>query len=99
MLFAAHCLDNPDCESIRAENHAAHRDHLGRTTLKILVAGPLTLPDGETSVGSLYIAEAASRAEVDSFISNDPFRVAGVWGDVKIHAFSMRVDRRQSAGP
>ncbi len=94
MLFAAHCLDKPDCESIRAEKHASHRDYLGGSTLKILVAGPLTLPDGETSVGSLYIAEADSRADVESFINNDPFYVAGVWGDVKIHAFSMRVDRR-----
>jgi uncharacterized protein YciI len=94
MIYAIHCLDEPDAQSLRQANHPAHRDYLGRAPIKILVAGPLVGDDGETPLGSLFLVEAANRAEVEAFHNNDPLKAAGVWGEVRINSFLKRVDMR-----
>ena len=45
-------------------------------------------------IGSLFILEAASKADVEAFNREDPFAKTGVWQQVNIHPFNMRVDNR-----
>ncbi|TQI65338.1 hypothetical protein FHT98_5224 [Bosea sp. AK1] len=94
MLYVTHCLDKSDTSSIRQANHAAHREHLGSAPVNIVVAGPLVADDGETPIGSLFIVEAESQSELEAFHKADPLWTEGVWGEMRIHAFLKRVDRR-----
>ena len=94
MFFIVHCLDHADALTLRLATHPAHRAYLAQAAMRILVAGPLLAEDGVTMVGSCFLLEAASRAEVEAFNRADPFHTAGVWRQVSIHAFDKRTDNR-----
>jgi uncharacterized protein YciI len=94
MLFAIHALDHDDALERRLANYDAHKSYLAATPMKTIVSGPLLADDGETMIGSLFIVEADSKADVTAFNRADPFASANVWKTVEIHAFSKRVDNR-----
>jgi len=94
MLFAVHCLDKPDHLALRLASYEAHKAYLATAPLAAVVSGPLLADDGRTMIGSLFIVEAACRDDVVAFNAADPFSQAGVWAQVQIHPFLMRVDNR-----
>jgi len=67
-----------------------------RPSVRLVVAGPLLADDGETMIGSLFLTEADSKAEVEAFNRADPFYEHGVWDrdTIEIRAFMKRVDDR-----
>ena len=94
MKFVVHCLDHPHALPTRLANYEAHKAYLASAKVATVVSGPLVADDGETMIGSMFIVEAASKAEVVAFNAADPFARAGVWARVEIHPFIMRVDNR-----
>jgi uncharacterized protein YciI len=94
MLFAIHALDYADALPRRLATYDAHKAYLAAAAMKTVVSGPLVADDGVTMIGSLFIVEAASKADVVAFNRADPFAAANVWKTVEIHAFSKRVDNR-----
>lgn len=58
------------------------------------MSGPLVDDDGETVVGSLYVVEAANRAEVEAFQKDDPLVAADLWESVEVCVFLKRIDNR-----
>ena len=94
MRFVVHCLDKPDALSLRLANYDAHKAYLASGSVATVVSGPLVADDGQTMIGSMFIFEADRKEEVVAFNAADPFRKAGVWGEVQIHPFIMRVDNR-----
>lgn len=93
MLFAIHAIDRTGALPTRLANYDAHKAFLGDTTrfgVKIVMSGPLVADDGATMIGSLFLIEAASRAEVEAFNRADPFAVAGIWEKVTITGFLRR---------
>jgi uncharacterized protein YciI len=94
MKIAVHCLDNEDALPIRLANYDAHKAYLASGSVRTVISGPLLAQDGETMIGSLFVFEADNLAEVVEFNANDPFKRAGVWADVEIHLFNLRVDNR-----
>ena len=54
------------------------------------MSGPLVADDGQTMIGSLFLIEAPSRAEVEAFNHADPFAAAGIWDKPSITAFLRR---------
>lgn len=94
MLFAIHALDHDDALERRLANYDAHKTYLSASPIKTVVSGPLVADDGVTMIGSLFIVEADSKADVTAFNRADPFAAAKVWKSVEIHAFSKRVDNR-----
>ncbi len=92
-LFAVHALDHPGSLSRRLEHYTAHRNFIESDRnhgVTIVMSGPLQSDDGEIMIGSLFIVEAAGRAEVEAFFEADPFMVAGVWDKVHITRFHRR---------
>ncbi len=92
-LFAVHALDKPGALPLRLEHYAAHRayvesDHLRGVT--VVTSGPLQTADGDTMIGSLFLIEAETQAQVEAFAQADPFLVHGVWGQVSISRFLRR---------
>lgn len=94
MLFAIHCIDHDGKVAVRAENYDAHKAYLSAAPIRSVISGPLLAEDGETMIGSLFIVEAADIEAVRRFNAADPFQAAGIWKEVHIHPFSMRVDNR-----
>lgn len=93
MLFAIHAIDRTAALPTRLANYDAHKAFLGDTTrfgVKIVMSGPLVADDGATMIGSLFLIEAASRAEVEAFNRADPFAAAGIWEKVTITGFLRR---------
>ncbi len=72
----------------------AHRDYTATKPIKILLSGPLTSDDGESTLGSFFLVEANDRAEVEAFQQGDPLFQAGIWESIEVRAFSKRVDNR-----
>lgn len=94
MRYVVHCLDKPDALPVRLANYEAHKAYLATASVATVISGPLVADDGETMIGSMFIFDAASKAEVEAFNRADPFSKAGVWATVSIHPFLMRVDNR-----
>lgn len=94
MHFVIHALDKPDALPVRLANYEAHKAYLAQATVRTVISGPLVAEDGETMIGSCFVVEADSKAEVQAFHDNDPFKAAGVWERVHINPFLKRVDNR-----
>jgi len=94
MLYAIFCIDKPGMGERRKTATEAHVAYLATNPIKVVISGPLVSDDGTRVVGSLFIVDAADRAEVATFQRNDPLVAAGVWETVDVRAFNMRVDNR-----
>ncbi|MFQ8433245.1 YciI family protein [Amaricoccus sp. W119] len=94
MRFVVHCLDKPGATSLRLRHYDEHKAHLATGAVATVISGPLLADDGETMIGSLFIFEAETRQEIETFNRADPFNRAGIWASVSIHPFLMRVDNR-----
>ena len=93
MLFVVHALDKRDILPTRAKHYRAHRIHLDRAedhSVDVITEGTLVDDDGETTVGSIFVIDAASRAAVDAFTRSDPYHLNGVWERVSIHGYNKK---------
>lgn len=94
MHYVVHCLDFEGAVEKRLEHYEAHKAYLSTAPVKTLISGPLLADDNETMIGSCFLLEADSLAEVEAFNRNDPFAKAGLWERVSIRPFNKRVDNR-----
>jgi hypothetical protein len=94
MLFVIFCIDRPGSADARAATMPAHIDYLATNPIRNVMSGPLTSDDGKSVIGSLYLVEASSRAEVEEFQKNDPLVAADIWETMEVRAFNKRVDNR-----
>ena len=94
MHYVVHCLDHDGAVVKRLAHYEAHKAYLATAQVKTVISGPLLADDEETMIGSCFVLEANSLAEVEAFNSNDPFAKAGLWKTVSIRPFSKRVDNR-----
>ena len=93
MLFAIHALDRTGALPTRLANYDAHKSFLSDTSsfgVTIVMSGPLVDDTGLTMIGSLFLVEAPSRADVEAFNRADPFAKAGIWETVTINGFLRR---------
>ncbi len=90
MLFAIYCIDKTGAADLRAANLKAHGEYLASKPIDIVLCGPLRTPDGNTTVGSLFVVDADSIERAQAFNRNDPLHKAGVWRTEEIHAFVKR---------
>jgi uncharacterized protein YciI len=92
-LFVLHALDHQDALELRMRHYDAHRAFIETEIelgLTIVLSGPLQSDDGEVMIGSMFVIDAESRAEVERFVEADPFTRAGVWNSVSIVRFHRR---------
>jgi len=91
MLFILHCTVLPGQAARLPEFRDQHRAHAMAGPVKIVGAGPTLSDDGEQIIGGLYVLEAASRAEVDTFYEGDPYVRNGIWKKTVIERYDKRV--------
>lgn len=86
-LFAVIALDAPSAAAKRTALLQDHLDHVERHMDRYRVAGPLR-DEGGKIIGSLLLIEAASSADARAFLDLDPYGKVGIWGDIRITAFT-----------
>ena len=94
MHYVIHCLDHPGAVQKRLAHYEAHKAYLASAAINIVISGPLLADDEATMIGSCFVVEARSLAEVEAFNRNDPFANADLWQTVSVRPFSKRVDNR-----
>lgn len=87
MEFLVYSADKPDSLHIRQSAREAHLNWLKASSeVKLLVAGPW-LDDDDIMRGSLLIVEADNKKTVLNWLSNDPYRAAGLTASVEVKAY------------
>lgn len=94
MHYVIHCLDQDGAVEKRLANYDDHKAYLAAASVKTVISGPLLADDETTMIGSCFVVEADSLAEVEAFNNNDPFAKVGLWKTVSVRPFSKRVDNR-----
>ena len=89
--FLLLCVDKPGSVALRMANREAHLAYVAAHGDQVPAAGPLLDDEGQMK-GSLLIIEAPDRGAVEAFSAADPYRQAGLFERVEIHAW------RQSVG-
>ena len=90
MLFAFMLFDGPDVGAIRQGAVAEHKACLAAAADRIAFAGPLFGADGTSAAGSLIVIDFPDRDAALAWQRAEPFSRAGVYADVRIHAFENR---------
>lgn len=87
--FIVYALDKPGREAARLEARPAHRTRLREHghPLTVHIGGPL-LDDAGRMIGTMLIAEAATKQEVEAFVAEDPYVAADVYASVAIHPYN-----------
>jgi uncharacterized protein YciI len=94
MHYVIHCLDHPGAVQKRLAHYEAHKAYLASAAISTVISGPLLADDEATMIGSCFVVEAGSLAEVEAFNRDDPFAKVDLWQTVSIRPFSKRVDNR-----
>jgi len=92
MHFIRLCYDKPGMSATRIQHIDAHRAYLREHAITTLVSGPLATEASEDEhIGSFFLLEADTIAEVQSFHDDDPFTTAGIFGEVRIDRLLKRI--------
>ena len=90
-LFVLTCVDHKNALDRRMAARTAHLAYVAEYGAKLIkIAGPLLDDDGQMA-GSLFIMEAADKAEIEAFSAADPYRLAGVFETIELRAFRLTV--------
>ena len=87
--FAVYALDRPGVLAQREQLRPAHRVRLRQHDhpVTVHVGGPLLDSDGGM-VGTLLVIEAADRIDVDAYLREDPYILAGIFASIEIKPFA-----------
>ncbi|MCY1350188.1 YCII-related domain protein [compost metagenome] len=85
--FAVFATDKPGVQTLRQQIRPAHRDYLRNPhphRIVVRLGGP-TLDDCDGQMnGTLLVIEAASLAEAEDFVQDDPYVQAGLFAHIEI---------------
>lgn len=87
MLYLVYLEDIDDNAGIRESRLDEHMAHIGAYIDRIRLAGPLLRADGQRQAGGIVLIEANSANEVRDIVHADPYFKAGLWPEIRIHAF------------
>ena len=88
MIFTIFLMDKPGTADLRIQVRPEHRAYLAKHADRMAFAGPLTSDDGQTTLGSLLVMDFANRSEVENWLKDEPFTIAGVYEKPIIHVFN-----------
>ncbi len=94
MLYMIYAQDTANSLPLRLQHRPAHLQRLQQlqTEGRLMLAGPLPAIDnvdpGEAGFnGSLIVAEFESLQAATEWANNDPFKHAGVYGNITVNPF------------
>jgi len=85
MVYIVYQEDRPDgAAAIRKAKLDEHLAYLEQHKDILVLGGALLAEDASQRLGSVALINAASRAAVDAFVANEPFRRAGLFKSIKV---------------
>ncbi len=84
MAFIIETWDKPGHASMRIQERDVHLAYLEANKALLLACGAKLQDDGSNAGGGLYVVDLETREEVERFIANDPFALAGLFQRVTI---------------
>lgn len=87
MIHVFHMIDRPGSAALRQRLRPEHKTYLAGVADQIAFAGPLVQDDGVTMLGSLLAIDFPSREAAMAWLADEPFTRAGLYADVRVHAF------------
>ena len=99
MIFAILLMDRSGTSELRIQIRPEHRAYLAEQSERMAFAGPLTSEDGKIVVGSLLGMDFPSRADVDTWLKDEPFTKAGVYEKPIIHVFHNKWEQKVGFPP
>ena len=93
--FMICATDKPGSAALRDATRERHRAYLRAPNphgVETVLGGPLVDDDGRMN-GSLLVVRAATRAQAESFLAGDPYRVAGLFERVEVRAWDWSLGR------
>jgi uncharacterized protein YciI len=93
MLYVRLCFDKPGAGALRDLHRAEHRLYLRSSkTVKLIQGGPLCIGDhDDTNIASFMILEAGDISDVVDYHAHDPFTLAGIFDEIRIHRWDKHV--------
>lgn len=89
-LFVLTCIDRKGALERRMAARPAHLDYIAQHRQMVKLAGPL-LDDAGQMAGSMFLIEAASKADVEAFAAADPYTLADLFETTELRAFRVTV--------
>ena len=86
MAYLIICKDKENNLNLRLNNREKHLKYLERFKSKLLMAGPIVTKTGDPC-GSVIALNFDYKSEIDRFIKNDPYNIAGLFDEVVVHKF------------
>jgi len=87
-LFVFHGLDKPGALEIRKATRPAHLAWLDQLAPRVKIGGPMLAEDSATPVGSMLVFEAETLAEAKALFAQDPYALAGLFGETSVRPFN-----------
>ena len=87
MQFFVYRIDKPGVSELRQRTRPAHLDWAATLGSRVVYAGPTLSDDGQTMIGSLWILEAADRADAERTMDADPYQKVDLFQSREIHGF------------
>ena len=84
MLYIIYQEDRPGARALREATRDAHLAYLEEHKDILVLGGGLLDEDGKTRLGSVLIINVPSRQAAEAFSASEPFRKAGLFGEVRI---------------
>ena len=77
---------DPETQRRRTEARPHHLAHAAKLQEQghLLIGGAVFADDGETPAGSAAVARFDTREQLEAWLRNDPYTLAGVWQDFEI---------------
>jgi uncharacterized protein YciI len=99
MIYAIMLMDKPGTADLRIQIRPEHRAYLAQLADRMAFAGPLTSEDGKTVLGSLIAIDFPSRADVDTWLKDEPYTKAGVYEKPIINVFNNMWEQKAGFPP
>jgi uncharacterized protein YciI len=83
--------DRPDGIQVRHRARPAHRSYLRQHSghaVRVMLAGPTHEEDGAQMNGTMLVVEGSSVADVERFVADDPYALAGLFEQVVIRPWN-----------
>jgi len=90
MTYAAICYDREPqaSQKLRASELDAHLSYIATIADKVLIAGPMSIDGSSSFNASLLIYAVDNEQDARSLLENDPYFIAGIYGEVALAPFT-----------
>lgn len=90
MYFVVFGNDKKAMVDTRKQVRPSHRDYLRKHNhpVKVVLGGPLLDQHAQDMNGTLLVVEAAELQQVEAFLKEDPYSIAGLFQNVEIRPWS-----------